>query len=54
MVTKDEFGQLVADFEAFRDLMMEEVGKLTNRIEEIEEDIKDMKSNLKINPKKLR
>jgi len=53
MVTKEEFGHFIAEFEAFRDMIMEEIGKLTNRIEKIEEDLKDIKSELDIPKKKL-
>jgi hypothetical protein len=53
MVTKEEFGQFIAEFEAFRDMVLEEIGKITNRIENIEDEVKDMKSSLNVPSKKL-
>jgi hypothetical protein len=53
MVTKEEFLHLVSEIEAFRDMMLEEVGKLRNQIEIVEEDLKELKKDLKITNKKL-
>ncbi len=53
MVTKEEFGQLIAEFESFRDLTMEEISKLRNSLEDLKEDIDEIKSELKISSKKL-
>ena len=53
MVTKEEFGQLIAEFEAFRDLVLDDLNKITNNIEELKEDIDEIKSELKIRSKRL-
>lgn len=54
MVSEEEFGQIVSEFESFRDLILEQMTKLMNRLEEIEEEIKDLKTDLKIPSKKIR
>ena len=53
MVTKEEFGQVIAEFEAFRDLVLEDLNKIKNNIEELKENIDEIKSELKISSKKL-
>jgi len=46
MVTKDEFGQLIAEFESFRDLISEEIGKLMSDLERIKDDVDDLKKDI--------
>ncbi len=53
MVTKEEFGQVIAEFEAFRDLVLEELNKIKNNMEELKEDISEIKAEIKISSKKL-
>ena len=53
MVTKEEFEHFVAEFEGFRDLLMDELEKLTNTLEGVQEDVKELKAELKISDKKL-
>ena len=53
MVTKEEFGQVIAEFEAFRDLVLEELSKMKNNMEELKENIEEVKSELKISSRKL-
>lgn len=53
MVTKEEFEHFIAEFESFRDVVLEELSKSTNKIEKIEDDLKELKEDLKIKTKKL-
>jgi hypothetical protein len=46
MVTNEEFGQLVSEFESLRDLVMEEFSKVRNELEIIKEDLNELKSEL--------
>ena len=46
MVTEEEFGSLVAEYEGFRDVMLDELTKLRSEIENINEDIKEIKKAL--------
>ena len=46
MVTNEEFGQLVSEFESLRDLIMEEFGKIKTEIENLSEDLNELKSEL--------
>ena len=46
MVTNEEFGQLIAEFESFRDLVLEELAKLKDEIEKIKDNIKDIEDEL--------
>lgn len=46
MVTKDEFGSLIAEYEGFRDTIFDEIAKLREEIENIKEDIKDIKNTI--------
>jgi archaellum component FlaC len=46
MVTNEEFGQLVSEFESLRDLIMDEFGKIKTEIENLSEDLNELKSEL--------
>jgi hypothetical protein len=46
MVTKEEFGQLISEFESFRDTVIDELGKLKTEIENITDDLDDLKKDL--------
>lgn len=49
MVTKEEFGQLIAEFESFRDMTFEEMEKLKFDIEKLKDSIGDILKEAKIN-----
>lgn len=49
MVTKEEFGQLIAEFESFRDLALEEFGKIETEIEKLRETVNDVIRETKVN-----
>lgn len=57
MVTKEEFGQLIAEFESLRDLTIEEIIKIKTDLEKISEELLDLKKELeasgKISPKRI-
>ena len=46
MVTNEEFGQFVGEFESLRDMVMEEFSKVKNELELIREDLNELKSEL--------
>ena len=46
MVTNEEFGQFVSEFESFRDMVMEEFSKVKNDLEIIREDLNELNSEL--------
>jgi predicted transcriptional regulator len=49
MVTKEEFGQFIAEFEAFRDMTLEEIGKMHAEIEKLKDQFDDLLKEIKIN-----
>ncbi|MBW2982624.1 hypothetical protein KY343_07100 [Candidatus Woesearchaeota archaeon] len=48
MVTKEEFGQFIAEFESFRDMMIEELSKLKTEIEDIKETLNEVIKETKV------
>ena len=48
MVTKEEFGQLIAEFEEFRDVSLEEFSKLRQEIEKLKEQFDDLIKEIKV------
>ncbi|HLD33821.1 MAG TPA: hypothetical protein VJB66_03770 [Candidatus Nanoarchaeia archaeon] len=46
MVSEEEYGSLLAEYESFRDSMMDELSKLRRDIEHLKEHMKDLKSEL--------
>jgi len=46
MVTKDEFGQLISEFESLRDMTIEELTKIKTELETIKEDFEDLKREI--------
>ena len=46
MVSDEEFGSLLAEYEGFRDTIMDEIAKLREEIENIKEDMKEFKRTL--------
>jgi hypothetical protein len=51
MVTKEEFGQLISEFESLRDMTMEEISKIKTDLANIKEDFEDLKRELEGNAK---
>ncbi len=54
MVTKEEFGQLIAEFESFREMMMEEVSSIKNDIEKVNETLRDIEEEFANSGKKIK
>jgi hypothetical protein len=52
MVTKEEFGQFIAEVESFRDMFMEELTKLKTEIEDIKDMLNDLARETKVNVNK--
>ncbi|MBW2965499.1 hypothetical protein KY342_00175 [Candidatus Woesearchaeota archaeon] len=52
MVTKEEFGQFIAEFESFRDMFIEEITKLKTEMENIKEMLNDVIKETKVNVSK--
>ncbi|HLC74234.1 MAG TPA: hypothetical protein VJH88_00080 [Candidatus Nanoarchaeia archaeon] len=46
MVSDEEFGSLLAEYEGFRDTLMDEIAKLREEIETIKEDLKDIRKSM--------
>lgn len=46
MVTKEEFGHLIAEIEAFRDIITEEIEKLRTELEKMRDDFDELKESL--------
>lgn len=49
MVTKEEFGQFIAEVESFRDMFIEELTKLKTDIENIKDMLNDVVRETKVN-----
>ena len=49
MVTKEEFGQFIAEVESFRDMMMEEITKIKTDLEYIKDNIEEIAKQTKSN-----
>ena len=52
MVTKEEFGQFIAEVESFRDLILEELTKLKTEIEYLKDDVDEIAKQTKIDVNK--
>ena len=46
MVTKEEFGQMIAEFESFREMISDEMEKLKTELENLQEDFIELKNDL--------
>jgi len=46
MVTKEEFGQLISEFESLREMTIEELTKIKTDLETIKEEFEDLKKEL--------
>ena len=60
MVTQDEFGSLIAEYEGFRDTILDsmsqlrqELEKLREEIENLQDQIKENKGNIDLNQRRL-
>mgnify|MGYP002067486137 CR=1 FL=1 len=51
MVTKEEFGHLVSEFESLRDMVIEEITKIKTELETVKEDFEDLKRELESSAK---
>lgn len=51
MVTKEEFGQLISEFESLREMTIEELSKIKTDLEIIKEDFEDLKRELESSAK---
>jgi len=51
MVTKEEFGQLISEFESLRDMTMEEISKIKTDLANIKEDFEDLKREIESSAK---
>ena len=49
MVTKEEFGQFIAEFESFRDLTLDELGKIDSELENLKDMISEIIKETKVN-----
>lgn len=45
-ISREEFGSHVAEFEGLRDAILDELAKFREEIENIKEDVKDLKKSL--------
>lgn len=52
MVTREEFGQLVAEFESLRDMTIEEIGKLQTQIEELQDTVNEIARQTRVDVSK--
>ena len=46
-LTREEFGHFIAEFEAYRDSVLEEMASLRQKFEELNEELQDLKKELK-------
>ena len=49
MVTQDEFGSLIAEYEGFRDTILDSMSQLRHELEKIKDEIEDLKDQIKEN-----
>ena len=49
MVTQEEFGSLIAEYEGFRDTILDSMSQLRQDLEKIKEDIEDLRDQIKEN-----
>ena len=52
MVTKEEFGQFIAEVESFRDIILEELGKLKTEMENLRDSVEEIAKQTKVNVNK--
>ena len=49
MVTQEEFGSLIAEYEGFRDTILDVMTQLRTEMEKLKEEIEDLKDQIKEN-----
>ena len=49
MVTQDEFGSLIAEYEGFRDTILDAMAQLRKELEDLKETLDDLKDQIKEN-----
>lgn len=49
MVTQEEFGSLIAEYEGFRDAILDAMSQLRQEIEKVKEEIEDLRDQIKEN-----
>lgn len=49
MVTEEQFGSLIAEYEGFRDTIFDAISQLRQEIENLKEEIEDLKDQIKEN-----
>ena len=49
MVTQEEFGSLIAEYEGFRDTIFDAVSQLRQDIEKLKDELEDIKDQIKEN-----
>lgn len=49
MVTEEQFGSLIAEYEGFRDTLLDAMSQLRSDLEKIKEDIEDLRDQIKEN-----
>ncbi|MBW2963681.1 hypothetical protein KY306_02815 [Candidatus Woesearchaeota archaeon] len=49
MVTQEEFGSLIAEYEGFRDTIFDAMSQLRQELEKLKEEIEDLRDQIKEN-----
>lgn len=49
MVTQEDFGSLIAEYEGFRDTILDAMAQLRQDLEKIREEVEDLKDQIKEN-----
>ncbi|MCK4589325.1 MAG: hypothetical protein KAT77_02705 [Nanoarchaeota archaeon] len=49
MVTQEEFGSLIAEYEGFRDTILDAMAQLRQEMEKLREEIEDLRDQIKEN-----
>lgn len=49
MVTEEQFGSLIAEYEGFRDTILDAMSQLRQEIEKLKEEIEDLRDQIKEN-----
>jgi len=49
MVTQEEFGSLIAEYEGFRDTILDAMSQLRQELEKLKEEIEDLRDQIKEN-----
>ena len=46
MISEEEFGHLISEFESLRDMVIEETGKIKTELENIKDELNELKAEL--------